>query len=133
MTEAWLGRYQRGSRVALTFVLSASPTACPVVEFWHEATTKIKTVSMPAHKAKRRLFAMSQYLDADFVDGHYVATIRYTISGVDWVHYRWFEVIGGDAAGSSIAITEMRRPLGHAVVMQREDGHISMGYNPRVT
>ncbi len=132
-TNAWIGRYRRGERLPLAFATALTPGECPTVDFWHECTTKVKTIQLPSHDALHKLFAKNQFLDSSFVDGHYVATVRYTLIGAPNYSFRTFEVIGGDPSGAAIAITEMRRPLGRAIITQREDGRIAMGYNPRVT
>lgn len=131
-TAAWIGRYRRGERLHLAFQLSSAPAAAPIAEFWLEATTKVKTATLPSREHTDTIFSGTIFLDENFVDGHYVAAVRYTVNTIPVYHYRNFEVVGGDPAGASIAIIEMRRALGSAVIMQREDGRISMGYNPRI-
>lgn len=131
-TTMYLGRYRRGERLPVMIASSSRPVGCPVVDFWHEGTTKVKTIQIPAHDVARMMFGANLFLGSEFVDGHYVATIRYTLSIGVTVHYRRFEVIGGGPEGNVISVTELRRPLGRAIISHREDGHISMGYNPRI-
>lgn len=133
MTRTYLGRYRRGTRIPVSVMTSASPDGCPTAYFYKDgSSTHVKVVSLPGRESDRVFFGLSHYLDGVFEDGHYLIVIRYTISATPTVHYRRFEVIGGDSQGNVIAINELRRTLGRAVATHREDGRIAMGYKPRI-
>lgn len=129
---ASLGRHRRGEKLAIVAVCPAAPTDCPIVDIWLEGTTKIKTFKLPSVESSKTIFALDALLDSEYEDGHYVMSIRYTAETVLHQIFRFFEVMGGSASGTVISIIEMNRLLGKAVISQREDGRISMGYNPRV-
>lgn len=136
MTSSYLGRYRRGQELSLLVTPSDLPTACPIVDYWLEGTTKVLAVQLPLVKGDGfiagSLFAFQQYLGNAFLDGHYIATVRYIVGYQTTVHYRYFEVIGGSGAGHVINLHELRRPLGRAVVTHSQDGSVKIGYNPRV-
>jgi len=131
-TQVDLGRLRRGESLSLSIHTDELPDACPEVVFLLEGNTEIKTISLPLTDSANGIFTLSYFLGAEFVDGKYLAMIQYTINGITTYHVRYFEVTGGEPQGSVIAVTEIRRALGEAVIMHREDGYISMGYNAKV-
>lgn len=131
-TQSQLGRFRRGMRVGIECIAGESPVEAPTVEYYREGTELVKSGRLPSKDGDRKVFGHSQFLDSDFEDGRYVAIIRYAITGSTRVHLRAFEVVGGDSRGQVISVLEMRRSLGRAIVAHREDGIVTMGYNPKV-
>ena len=131
-TEAHLGRFRRGMRVGIECAAGETPPEAPTVEYYLEGTTLVKSGRLPSKDTDRKVFGHSQFLDSDFEDGRYMAVIRYSNGGVTRIHLRMFEVLGGDSRGQVISVLEMRRSLGRAVIAHREDGIVTMGYNPHL-
>jgi len=130
--EKFIGRFRRGQKVTISVIPTRLPIAVPEIDFWLEGTTKVKTVKLPVKNRALPLFSSNIFLDANFPDGHYVAVIKYQIGINQCVAYQYFDVVGGDSVGSVVGVTEIRRPLGKAIVTQRDDGNIAMGYRPRL-
>ena len=130
----FLGRFRLGQRINLFVIPPSPPDECPIVDVWLSGTSKKTTFQLPVKDRNIPLFSGKLFLNSSvtFPDGHYVATIRFTCAGALYQEYHYFEVIGGAAEGNVIAVTELRRPLGRAVIMQRDDGNVAMGYKPRV-
>lgn len=129
-SSGFIGRFQRGGNLALTIIPADTPAACPIVDYWHLGTTKVLSVRMPP--ADDNVFALKQFIGPQFVDGTYVASVRYDVDGVRSQHFYYFEVIGGEPKGVVVGIHELRRPLGRAVVTLNENGTANIGYNPRL-
>jgi len=130
--QLFIGRFRRGQKLSITMIPSQLTDECPVVDFWLEGTTKVKTVKLPLTNKNTPCFSVDVFLNALFEDGHYVATIRYDITGTQSQHYQYFQVTGGEAEGCVVGVHEIRRPLGRAVIMHRDDGNVAMAYKPRV-
>lgn len=131
-TSRYIGRFRRGQNFSVYLIPSELLAECPTLDIYHEGTTLIRSVQMPANNRSIPLFSYKKFIDADFIDGHYVGVIT-ARRGIDTTqHLVYFEVTGGEAIGSVVGVTELQRPLGRAVVMQRDDGNIAMGYKPRV-
>lgn len=129
--STYIGRHRRGQRVSLLLWVPIEPDATPQVKVYGSSGTLVKTLRIPRKSAN--FFAIDHFLDDDYVDDVYVATIRYDVSTVRQPQqFRYFQVVGGSAKGCAIAIHELRRPLGRAVITLNENGTVNMGYNPRV-
>lgn len=129
--SVYLGRHRRGTKLSILLKTPSAPDATPIVGYYLNGITLVKTTRLPQKSAN--FFADDVFLDSDFEDGTYVAVIRYDIASVRQPQqFHYFEVRGGDATGHAIAIHEMRRPLGRAVVTVNEDGTAHIGYNPRL-
>lgn len=130
VTSTTLGRYRRGQRIGLG-VNAGEPDAAPVADFWYHGLSKEASASLP--KISDGMFGLSQFLDSRFIDGQWVAIVRYEVASVPSYHYFHFEIKGGNPKGAVVAIHELRRPLGRAVVTITENGAANIGYNPRLT
>lgn len=130
--QLYLGRFRRGQKLSITMFPSQLTDECPIVDFWLEGTDKITSVKLPLTNKRAPCFAVDVFLSSGFPDGHYVAVIRYEITGSPSQHYQYFQVTGGDAVGHVVGVHEIRRPLGRAVIMHRDDGNVAMAYKPRV-
>lgn len=112
-------------------VYAGTPDAAPVADFWYHGLSKEASASLPSKGDG--MFGLDQFLDSRFVDGQWIAIVRYTVASVPSYHYFHFEIKGGDPTGAVVAIHELRRPLGRAVITITENGSANIGYNPRLS
>lgn len=129
-SSGFIGRYQRGGTIAIQVTPADTPDACPIVDFWHLGNSERLTAQLPP--VDDNTFALKVFVGPQFIDGTYVASVRYDVDGIRSQHFYYFEVIGGEAKGVVVGIHELRRPLGRAVVTLNEDGTAKIGYNPRL-
>jgi hypothetical protein len=129
--QFYWGRLARGQYLNVILNIDQLPDAIPTVTFWKEGTTAILTESMPRIKAATRTFRLTMLMDTDFVDGHYAAVMRFVIDGGIFCSIGYFEIVGGVGTAPNIAITEIDRAAGRAVVSQSADSNLSIGYKPR--
>jgi hypothetical protein len=129
--QAYWGRKARGQYLNVVLNLDQLPDDVPTVTFWKEGTTAIETIQMPRIRAATRTFRLTKLLDTDYVDGHYVAVMRFEIASDIYCSTGYFEVQGGVGIAPNIAITEIDRTAGRAVVSQDDAGNMNLAYKPR--
>lgn len=128
--QYYWGKFSRGQYVHLTWNPPLEPNTTATVDFWHEATTLVRSVGLPILDDEDLVFGMPQFLDEDFDDGNYVAVIRYSAGVVAASTIGYFQVSGGTGTTPVIGLLEIDRALGRAVVMQRANGDLFAGYEP---
>lgn len=125
------GRYSRGQYMNLTWLPEFLPDDIAEIDFWHEATTIVKTVSIPVLEEDDAVFGRSMLVDGDMVDGNYVAVIRFQSGTISQCAIGYFQVIGGTGEPAVVSLLEIDRPLGRAVITQDSEGLVMAGYDPR--
>lgn len=128
--DYYWGKFSRGQYVHLTWNPPLEPNSTAEVDFWHEATTLVKTVGLPILDDEDFVFGMPQFLDDDFDDGNYVAVIRYSAGVVTASTIGYFQVSGGTGKAPVIGLLEIDRALGRGIVYHRNDGVVYIGYDP---
>jgi hypothetical protein len=142
----WLGRFTLGQVVPLSvwsipLDVFGQQSGAPVVPdnvpsvFVWEATTKLKTLSMPVADKYRLtgFFSLPLRLDNAFATGNHYAVYKYTISGVAYQVVDYFEVMaGGGGDGEVVAMQSYNRPEGTFIIRQLSTGILVAGRNPQV-
>jgi hypothetical protein len=130
--QFYWGRHSRGQHLNIILEPLYIPDDIPNVKFWLEGTSTIRTVGLPVTDVDDVIFGQSILLDADFIDGHYVAVIDFTVDHAHYAVINYFEVAGGDPKAPVTSMIEITRPLGYAVVSLSIDGIGTVGYNANI-
>jgi hypothetical protein len=135
----WLGRYQKGEIVPLTFATvdaseaQATPDAVPTAMIYRSGAI-VAGLSVPAlddHNLPG-LFQASLFLEPQFSAGHYQVVFNWMISSTNYTGQAFFEVLSsGDPEGGGIALATFRMPGMHYALMQTRSGRITKMRNPR--
>jgi hypothetical protein len=129
-SQYW-GKLQRGLLLNVMLQLDELPEDVPTVKFWNTAEIVVHEQKMPVIDKENMIFGYRQFLDDNFEDDHYVASILFQIGTERYATMNYFQVQGGTALPANISMLEIARPLGRAVISQDAGGTISMGYKPR--
>lgn len=129
--QQYWGKFSRGQY--LNVILNAESTTddVPVVKYWREGTDEVDQESVPFVKSRDTTFYLARFLGEEFTDGNYAAVIQYEIDATEYVAVGYFQVQGGEGTAPVIGLLEIDRSLGRAVVMQRADNTVYLGYRPR--
>jgi hypothetical protein len=128
--QSYLGKFSRGKYVNLLLEIPQLPDLVPIVALWN-GSTLIDQIEMPRIKAASVVFRLTKLLDNQYTDGQYMAAMRFVIAGNTYCSVGYFQVVGGDGTAPNIAISEIDRAAGRAVVSQDNEGYIRLGYRPR--
>ena len=107
------------------------PDDIATMDVWLEATTIVKTITIPVLEEDDAVFGRSILVDDLFEDGNYVGVIRFTSGLIAQSSLVYFQVIGGTGEPAVVSLLEIDRPLGRAVITQDSEGLIMAGYDPR--
>lgn len=129
--QFYWGRLSRGQYVNIILNIKELPDAIPTVTIWKEGVTVIETLEMPRVRAATRTFRLTRLMDTGYDDGHYAAVMRFEVAGDTYVNIGYFEISGGIGVAPNIAISEIDRSAGRAVVSQTADSSINMAYKPK--
>jgi hypothetical protein len=129
--QSYWGKFARGSHINILWANIELPDDVPVVTYWREGSVSIGTESLHFVKSPNRTFLIRKLLDESFTDGNYIAAIVYDVDSVQYTAFGYFQVQGGIGEAPIIALTEIDRPLGRAVVTQDELGNALIGYKPK--
>ena len=128
--QSYLGKFSRGMYVNLILEIPQLPDLVPIVALWN-GSTLVEQIEMPRIKAASKVFRLTKLLDNQYTDGQYIAAMRFVIAGNTYCSVGYFQVIGGTGTAPNIAISEIDRAAGRAVVSQDNEGYIRLGYRPR--
>jgi hypothetical protein len=127
--QFYWGRHARGQYLHVLFDPLYITDGIPVVKFWREGTTLMRTMSLPIMDVEDAVFGQAILIDDDFIDGHYVAVVVFDVDHSTYAVINYFEIVGGTAVAPVSAVSEIQRPLGQAVISFRLDGTATIGYN----
>jgi len=125
------GRFSRGQTINIMWHPELLPDDIATMDVWLEATTIVKTITIPVLEEDDAVFGIPLLLDEDMVDGNYVAVTRFQSGTIDQCTLSYFQVIGGTGEPAIVSLLEIDRPLGRAVITQDASGEVLMGYDPR--
>lgn len=127
------GRFSRGQYLNVMFQPLYIPDDIPTVKFWHEATTVVRTFTLPVTDPDDVVFGMPILLDADFDDGHYVVTITFEVDHAPYTVICYLEVIGGLSSSPVLELLEIDRSIGRGVAFHMGNGFVRIGYHPSLS
>jgi len=125
------GKFSRGQYVNVVLNTEELPDDVPTVKYWLEGSTNVASEQIPYIKSPNKTFFTRLFLSDNFLDGSYVAVMQYELSSVQYVSLGYFQVQGGIGTSPIIAMMEIDRALGRAVVTQDDSGQALIGYRPK--
>lgn len=130
--QYYWGRFSRGQFLNVMWHPEEEPEGVATIEFWHEATTIVKTITLPSLDDVHISYGFNLLLDSKFIDGNYVAVIKFTSGVTDQCSLGYLSVMGGTGSPPVINILEIDRTLGRSVITQDSDGRFMIGYQPQL-
>ena len=130
--QQYWGRFSRGQFLNVMWNPEYKPDGVAEIDFWHEATTIVKTITLPATDDVYTVFGQRMLLDNNFIDGNYVAVIRFSSGAVAQCSLGYLSVMGGTGSPPVIGVLEIDRTLGRSVITQDGDGRFMIGYQPQL-
>lgn len=133
------GDVQLGAEVPITVqckagVIPTTPDFAPVLSLYDADGALIERRVMAADNQTQvpGLFRSQLFLNALYEAGPVTGHIQWQINGAPYGETVWFRILpGGNANGSVVAATFVRRPAGTYIVWEADSGTILRGTNPR--